>query len=63
MSQRRRPDIKKLPKEHSPQLECDYTFKKNVDFQAIEAFIKKQEAEKARVERLNEEMRKAKAGA
>ena len=51
-------EIKRLARDHSPQLECNYTYKKAIDFNALAAYIKGREEERARVEKKNAEMRR-----
>ena len=41
--------IKRLPKDHSVQKECDYSFKKVVDFEGLKGYIEAREEEKKRI--------------
>ncbi len=54
-------EIKKLPKEHSIQQECNYTYDLNFSFNDLKAYIDGQEAERARVAEANAKMREAQA--
>ena len=54
-------EIKKLPKEHSVQQECNYTYDLNFSFNDLKAYIDGQEAERARVAEANTKMREAQA--
>lgn len=49
--------LKKLPKDHSPQAECNYVYDLNLDFGALQGYIKRREEEKKKVEEQNEKIK------
>ena len=49
--------IKKLPKDHTVQHECDYTYTKTVDFNGLQAYIKGREEERKRIEEYNAQIK------
>lgn len=53
-------EIKKLPEEHSPQLECAYEYKLNLDFEALKGFIEQREKERERIDAYNKKIREMK---
>ena len=54
-------DRAKLKPDHSPQLECAYSFKKVIDFEGLSAYIAGRERRKGEVEERNAEIKKLRA--
>lgn len=50
-------EIKKLPKEHSIQLECNYSYKLNADFNGVKGYIDRLEAERKAVVEKNKKLK------
>lgn len=50
-------DLKKLPKEHPPTMECAYSYQKTFDFTGVKAYIQRLEEERKRVEAENQKRR------
>ena len=54
-------EIKKLPKEHTIQMECNYVYEKTIDFNQIKAFKKRMEEKRKEIEEYNKKVKDLRA--
>lgn len=54
-------EIKKLPADHSIQMECNYVYEKTIDFNQIKAFKKRMDEKRKEIEEYNKKVKELRA--